>query len=716
MKKQLPAFLVLLVITLIAGLILGGTFQITKDPIEQQAQLSAENARKAALPQADAFQPIRSITADGVLSTASAPGKIGPVAVSVLMENDGTIKSLTVGDENYAETPEYAAAVQEDAFIAQFIGKKAPFALSAGEAPAAGEAYTASSKGFAGPVAVQVSFDDAGVISSFAIGDDQFAETEGYGKKALDPAFAQQFVGKQLPLKLSDIDAISGATVTSTAVVNAANKAYTAANAAPIDAVTGATVTSEAVVNAVNSAAASDTGIDWCYAGLKEGQIVGYVAQTTIQGFGGPVEVITGITTDKTITGISVGGSNFSETPGLGAKAKDDAFTSQFDGKSAKTAVGVKKAGETKGANDIDAITAATITSSKVTSGVNDIATYVNQLMDAQPKAPVKMEKPEVTFTASSKGYGGPVDVEVGFDESDAIVYLAVGQSERFAESEGFGAKAREADFVGQFVGLIPPVTMDDIDAISGATITTEAVVNAVNKAYDKSQAANETAAPTPTVSAAPAVDLNGVFSASSKGYGGPVEVKATFDDSGRILTMEIGGSRFAESDGFGSLALEPAFAQQFVGKTAPVSISDIDALTGATVTTDAVISALNKAWNKRVEAASAPAAQTPAAPADVPVTGAVITSSSKGYGGPVAVSVTFDAEGKITSLSIGNDRFAESDGFGSKALEPAFAQQFIGKQAPVNMDDIDAISGATITTEAVVNAINKAYSKVTGQ
>ena len=172
MKKQLPAFLVLLLITLIAGLILGGTFQITKDPIEQQALLAAENARKAALPDADTFQPIRSITADGMLSSASAQGKVGPVAVSVLMDQEGTIQSLTIGDENYAETPEYAAAVQEDAFVSQFIGKKAPFALSSGNDADAGDAHTASSKGFAGPVAVQVAFDDAGVISSFAIGDD----------------------------------------------------------------------------------------------------------------------------------------------------------------------------------------------------------------------------------------------------------------------------------------------------------------------------------------------------------------------------------------------------------------------------------------------------------------------------------------------------------------------------------------------------------------
>ena len=710
MKKKLPAFLVLLLITLIAGVILGSTYQITKDPIEQQTVLAAENARKAALPEADAFTPIRNVSAEGVFSTATAQGKVGPVAVEVLMAKDGTITALKIGDENYAETPSYAAPVLEDAFISQFIGKKAPFALSSGADAGQGGAHTASAKGFAGPVAITAAFDDAGVISSFTIGDDKFAETEGYGKKALEPAFAEQFVGKKLPLTISDIDAISGATITSKAVVEAANKAYTNANASPIDAVTGATVTSEAVVQAVNSAAATDTGMDWCYIGLKDGQAVGYVAQTTIQGFGGPVEVIAGITSEKTITGISVGGSNFSETAGLGAKAKDDAFTSQFAGKSAKEAVGVKKPGEAKGINDIDAITAATITSSKVTGGVNDIAGYVVNLIDAQPKAVVKMEKPETTYTASAKGYAGPVDVEVGFDADGAIVYLAVGQSERFAESDGFGARAKEEDFRNQFVGLTPPLTLSDIDAISGATITSEAVVNAVNKAYDKATAADT--APAPVATAAPAAaDPDGIFTASSKGYGGPVEVKASFDNDGKILSMAIGGENFKETQGVGTKALEPAFAEQFIGKQAPVALSDIDAITGATVTTEAVINAVNKAWNKRVEAAavSAPAA-------DVPVTGAVITASSKGYGGPVAVSVTFDADGKITSLSIGNDLFAETQGVGTKALEPAFAAQFIGKQAPVSISDIDAISGATVTTEAVINAVNKAYSKTTGQ
>ena len=45
MKKQLPGWAVLLIITLAAGLALGGTYALTQDPIEQQALLAADNAR-----------------------------------------------------------------------------------------------------------------------------------------------------------------------------------------------------------------------------------------------------------------------------------------------------------------------------------------------------------------------------------------------------------------------------------------------------------------------------------------------------------------------------------------------------------------------------------------------------------------------------------------------------------------------------------------------
>ena len=75
----------------------------------------------------------------------------------------------------------------------------------------------------------------------------------------------------------------------------------------------------------------------------EEGDVVGYIGVTTVQGFGGDVEVTVGTDAEGTLTGISVGGENFSETAGLGARAKTPAFTDQFAGKTPSLKLGSKE-------------------------------------------------------------------------------------------------------------------------------------------------------------------------------------------------------------------------------------------------------------------------------------------------------------------------------------------------------------------------------------
>ena len=58
------------------------------------------------------------------------------------------------------------------------------------------------------------------------------------------------------------------------------------------------------------------------------------------------------------------------ETPGLGAKAKDEAFINQYNSKLTDENLAVIKNG-TPAENEIVAISGATITSSAVTKGVN---------------------------------------------------------------------------------------------------------------------------------------------------------------------------------------------------------------------------------------------------------------------------------------------------------------------------------------------------------
>ena len=92
------------------------------------------------------------------------------------------------------------------------------------------------------------------------------------------------------------------------------------------------------------------------------------------KGFGGTVGLTVGVS-DGAITGVRIG--SHSETPGLGAKAADEAFYGQFAGKSGELTV--TKTGAVTD-QEINAITAATITSKAVTGAVNEVLAAAQDL------------------------------------------------------------------------------------------------------------------------------------------------------------------------------------------------------------------------------------------------------------------------------------------------------------------------------------------------
>ena len=115
------------------------------------------------------------------------------------------------------------------------------------------------------------------------------------------------------------------------------------------------------------------------YVGLDaSGNVIGYVFKSTPTGFGGPIEVVTGIDLNGTVTGLRVGSHN--ETPGLGAKAKDEAFFGQYADKSAASAIGTSKTAAS--GNDIQAITGATISSLAVSNGANASVEAFNWILE----------------------------------------------------------------------------------------------------------------------------------------------------------------------------------------------------------------------------------------------------------------------------------------------------------------------------------------------
>ncbi len=115
----------------------------------------------------------------------------------------------------------------------------------------------------------------------------------------------------------------------------------------------------------------AENGILSCYRAVSGEETLGYVITVETNGFGGKIEVMTGVNSDGSINGIRVGGKDFSETAGLGAKVKDDAFTGQFAG---LTPPAVLK-------QNVDSVTAASISSQAVTDAVNQAANYAEGLL-----------------------------------------------------------------------------------------------------------------------------------------------------------------------------------------------------------------------------------------------------------------------------------------------------------------------------------------------
>ena len=123
----------------------------------------------------------------------------------------------------------------------------------------------------------------------------------------------------------------------------------------------------------VADAGYSDTIDDIQEAYSASGDVLGYVITVTAKdGSQGSITFSVGIQNDATVNGYSI--TSISETPGLGMKAKEEAFYSQFEGKNVET-FEVTKTGATAD-NQIEAITGSTITSKAMANGCNAALVY----------------------------------------------------------------------------------------------------------------------------------------------------------------------------------------------------------------------------------------------------------------------------------------------------------------------------------------------------
>jgi len=327
----------------------------------------------------------------------------------------------------------------------------------------------------------------------------------------------------------------------------------------------------------------------------------------------------------------------------------------------------------------------------------------------------------ENAVSASEKGFGGDVTVHLELD-GRKVKSLSIDTPD---ETEGLGKRASDKEFTDQFIGKEGPFTFgeDGIEALSGATVTSNAALKAINglvtgekpaaETAEAKPAEEKTAEEKPAETEAPAEEPDGFkmsAMASEKGFGGIVTIRVQTDENQKVeaLTIETPD----ETEGLGKRVSEAAFTDQFIGKTGPFTFGEngIEAVSGATVTSNAALTALNRTYGAQETAEENPAeTEAPAEKTDDFKMAAM--ASEQGFGGQVTVHIEMDGEQKIKTLAI--DTPDETEGLGKRASEATFTDQFIGKTGPFTFGEngIEALSGATVTSNAALKAINSTFA-----
>ena len=91
--------------------------------------------------------------------------------------------------------------------------------------------------------------------------------------------------------------------------------------------------------------------------------------------------------------------------------------------------------------------------------------------------------------------------------------------------------------------------------------------------------------------------------------------------------------------------------------------------------------------------------------------TGYIVETVTAGYAGDITMLVAVDLEGAVVR------EMEETFGLGAEALSDAgFLSQLIWSRGELAVgDNVDALTGATVTSKAVVKAVNSASAFVTG-
>ncbi len=304
-------------------------------------------------------------------------------------------------------------------------------------------------------------------------------------------------------------------------------------------------------------------------------------------------------------------------------------------------------------------------------------------------------------ITGTAKGFGGDVTVTVATDADGVITKIV---AEGANETPGLGLDAINtfnSEGFAKFEGVaLAEAHFDSLDMVTGSTVTSKAVIEALKQ----TQGSNESSNPTETATVEKIEGITG----TAKGFGGDVTVTVATDADGVITKIVAEGAN--ETAGLGLDAIDKFNNEGFTKfegvALAEADFDSLDMVTGSTVTSKAVIEALKQTQGSNESTDANDTTDAAGESND-------IEGTAKGFGGDIVVTISLDAEGNISKITAVGEK--ETAGLGLDAIEKFNSEGFAKFEgialAEADFTTLDMVTGSTVTSKAVIEAAQAAQS-----
>lgn len=315
------------------------------------------------------------------------------------------------------------------------------------------------------------------------------------------------------------------------------------------------------------------------------------------------------------------------------------------------------------------------------------------------------------TWTGTAQGYGGDVTVSVTI------------ANKKITAIEVVSASGETLSFFSRAKAIIPKIIEaqnPDVDVVSGATYSSNGIINAVKNALTKASggtvtetsnggAASNAAGSTSSDAFQDGTYKDGTYTGSAAGFRGNITVSVTIS-GGKIASISVVS---APGNDEPYLSKAKTLIAKVLAKQSP---NGVDTVSGATYSSNGILNAIK---NALIKAAGGTVSETPSSggttggdtsPSKLDkdtYTGTykdgTYTGTGKGYKGTVTAKVTISG-GKIKTIDVSGSDDAAYFGKAKNGI--------VNKIISGQTTNVDTVSGATYSSNGIISAVRNALKK----